>query len=123
MSKHEPDLTALFHALADPTRRAMLERLAGGAAAVGDLAAPFAIALPTALVHLRKLEAAGLVRSHKQGRVRTCELVPEALVPARAWIDAQRAEWEARLDRLDDYVTRLMEGRSDGHGNGTDDGP
>jgi DNA-binding transcriptional ArsR family regulator len=116
MSKHEPDLSALFHALADPTRRAMLERLTAGPATMGDLAEPFAIALPTALVHLRKLEAAGLVRSRKQGRVRRCELVPDALVPARAWIDTQRAVWEARLDRLDDYVARLMEGRSDDTG-------
>jgi len=119
MSNHDPALSALFHALADPTRRAMLRRLAAGAVTVGDLAAPFDIALPTALAHLRKLEAAGLVRSRKRGRVRTCELAPEALVPARAWIDACRAEWEARLDRLDAYVTRLMEGRTDG----PEDGP
>lgn len=118
MSKHDPALSALFHALADPTRRAMLNRLATGPAAVGELAAPFDIALPTALVHLRKLEAAGLVRSRKRGRVRTCELAPEALVPARAWIDECRAQWEARLDRLDAYVTRLMEGRPDGPDDG-----
>lgn len=112
MSKHDPDLNALFHALSDPTRRAMLERLARGPAAVGDLAQPHAIALPTALVHVRKLEQAGLIRSRKDGRVRTCEMLPEALSPARGWIDSQRAIWEGRLDRLDAYVTKLMKDRT-----------
>ncbi len=113
MSKHDPDLSALFHALSDPTRRAMLERLARGPAALGDLAAPHAIALPTALAHVRRLEQAGLIRSRKDGRARVCEMAPEALAPARAWIDAQRAVWEARLDRLDAYVTKLMMDRKD----------
>lgn len=113
MSKYEPELTALFQALADPTRRAMLERLARGPASVGDLAAPFGQALPTMLVHLRKLEAAGLVATQKDGRVRTCALVPQAMAPVQDWLSAQRAVWEGRLDRPDAYVETLMRDRKD----------
>lgn len=109
MAKHDPDLSLLFHALADPTRRAVLQRLAAGPAAVTELAGPTGLALPTVMRHLGVLEAAGLIATSKDGRVRTCALTPEALAPARAWLDEQRAVWEARLDRLDDYVTRLME--------------
>lgn len=114
MSKHDPHLSALFQALADPTRRAMVERLGRGPASVGELAQPFAMALPTVMAHLRKLEDAGLVRSQKDGRVRICAIVPEALAPARNWLEARRAEWEARLDRLDAYLQTLMTERSDG---------
>lgn len=113
MSKYDPDLSTLFQALADPTRRAMVERLARGPASVGELAGPFAMALPTVLAHLRKLEAAGLVQSQKDGRVRTCAIVPEALAPARNWIEDQRAVWEGRLDRLDTYLQTLMQERAD----------
>jgi DNA-binding transcriptional ArsR family regulator len=114
MSKYEPDLTSLFQALSDPTRRAMLERLARGPASVQALAAPFGQALPTVLAHLRKLEAAGLVVTQKDGRVRTCALVPQAMVPVQDWLAAQRAVWEGRLDRLDTYVATLMKDRIDG---------
>jgi DNA-binding transcriptional ArsR family regulator len=112
MTKYEPSLDAIFTALGDPTRRAMLERLATGPASVSDLAAPFDMALPTVLGHLKRLEAAGLVTTSKDGRVRTCALSPTAFAPARGWLDDQRAMWEARLDRFDDYVTNLMKDRA-----------
>lgn len=111
MAKHDPDLSLLFHALADPTRRAMLERLAKGPAAVTELAGPTGLRLPTVLRHLSVLEGAGLITTAKDGRVRSCAFVPAALDPMRGWLEDQRALWEARLDRLDDYVTRLMKER------------
>ncbi|MCV2873562.1 metalloregulator ArsR/SmtB family transcription factor [Defluviimonas sp. WL0050] len=107
-------LDLLFQALGDPTRRAILERLARGPATVSELAAPFDMALPSLLGHVRRLEDSGLVTSDKEGRVRTVRLVPGAFTPVRSWLDAQRAIWEDRLDRLDDYVTRLMKDRADG---------
>ena len=114
MAKHYPDLDRLFHALADPTRRGILERLLAGPASVSDLAAPTGMALPTVMKHIAVLEQSGLVVSEKAGRTRICEARPEPLDQARGWIDAQRRLWEARLDRLDDYVTRLMEERAHG---------
>ncbi len=111
-------LDTLFQALGDPTRRAMLSRLALGPATVSDLAAPFDMALPSALDHIRKLEAAGLIVTEKSGRIRTATLNPAAFAPVRSWLDEQRAIWEARLDRFDDYVTRLMQART----KDTDDG-
>ena len=96
------DLT--FQALADPTRRAMVERLGRGPATVSDLAEPFAMSLPGVVQHLKLLEASGLVRSHKVGRVRTCRLEPQALSLAEQWITQRRAEWDRRLDRLGDYL-------------------
>jgi DNA-binding transcriptional ArsR family regulator len=107
-------LDILFQALGDPTRRAILERLARGPATVTELAAPFDMALPSFLAHVRRLEASGLVATAKDGRVRTVTLVPGAFTPVRSWLDEQRALWEGRLDRLDDYVTRLMKERADG---------
>jgi DNA-binding transcriptional ArsR family regulator len=111
MAKHETDLSLLFHALADPTRRSILTRLAKASAPVTELAAPTGLSLPTVMRHLSVLEEAGLIATAKDGRVRTCAIVPEALVPMRSWIDDQRALWEARLDRLDAYVMKLMEER------------
>ncbi|WP_299361125.1 metalloregulator ArsR/SmtB family transcription factor [uncultured Paracoccus sp.] len=111
MAKHDPDLSLLFHALADPTRRAILARLAEGPAPVSDLARPTGLRLPTVMRHLAVMEEAGLIATAKDGRVRTCALVPEALTPMRTWLDDQRTIWEARLDRLDDYVTTLMKER------------
>ena len=108
MAKHEPDLSLLFHALSDPTRRMMLSRLARGAAAVTELAGPTGLRLPTVLRHLTVLEAAGLVATRKDGRVRSCALQPQALEPMRDWLAAQRRDWEARLDRLDSYAMTLM---------------
>lgn len=113
MAKHDPTLDALFQALADPTRRAMLERLARGPAPVSELARPTGLRLPTVMRHLSVLEAAGLVTTAKDGRVRSCALQPQALAPMHDWLDRQRATWEARLDRLDAYVMTLMKDRPD----------
>ncbi len=101
--------TTVFRALASPTRRAVLERLGRGPASVGELAHPFAMALPSFVQHLRTLEAAGLVRSHKDGRVRTYVLAPKRLRDAEGWLARQRTLWDRRLDQFDDYVTRLKE--------------
>lgn len=107
----DPRLDALFLALSDPTRRALLERLRQGPASVGELAQPFAMALPSLMAHLARLESAGLIETRKDGRVRSCAVVPGSLAPARDWMAEQRALWEGRLDRLDAYVMRLMEER------------
>lgn len=111
MSKHDPRLSLLFHALSDPTRRSILMQLAQTPARVTDLADPTGLRLPTVMRHLSVLEEAGLIATAKEGRTRTCTLVPEALEPARTWLDEQRAVWEGRLDRLDDYVMKLMKER------------
>lgn len=111
MTKHETDLSSLFQALADPTRRAFLSRLAVGPASVTELADLTPYKLPTIMRHLAVLEEAGLISTSKEGRVRSCAIVPEALVPVRSWLDEQRAIWEARLDRLETYVTALMKER------------
>lgn len=79
-----------------------------------DLARPTGLRLPTIMRHLSVLEEAGLISSTKDGRVRSCALVPQALEPLRGWLDDQRAQWEARLDRLDVYVNTLMKERNDG---------
>ena len=111
MAKHDPDLSRLFHALADPTRRSILTRLAEGPAPVTELANPTGLRLPTVMRHLSVLEEAGLIATSKDGRVRSCAIVPEAMAPVRTWLDEQRDIWEARLDRLDDYVMKLMKDR------------
>lgn len=111
MAKHDAHLDDLFHALADPTRRMMLTRLARGPAAVSELAGPTGLRLPTILRHLSVLEGAGLVTSAKDGRVRSCALQPAALAPMQDWLEGQRKTWEGRLDRLDDYVMTLMKER------------
>jgi DNA-binding transcriptional ArsR family regulator len=108
-------LDRLFQALADPARRAMLERLALGPAPVSELARPLPMSLPSVMQHLSVLEAAGLVRSEKVGRVRTCAIEPEALSQAERWINARRIEWEHRLDRLGEYLN-TMEGKGESDG-------
>ena len=97
-------LDQVFHALADPTRRGMVERLVRGPASVSELSRPLAMSLPAVLQHLQVLEASGLVRSEKAGRVRTCRIEPDALRAAEAWVAGQRTAWETRLDRLGDYL-------------------
>jgi DNA-binding transcriptional ArsR family regulator len=114
MLNQNTGLDALFHALADAARRAMIERLAQGPAAVSELARPLPMSLPAAMQHLGVLEAAGLVRSNKAGRVRTCAIEPQALDLLEQWLSVQRKLWERRLDRLDEYVTTL-ESEGDGH--------
>lgn len=96
----------MFRALADGTRRAMVERLARGPASVSELAKPFPMALPTVVQHLTVLERAGIVSSEKVGRVRTYQLVPGALQSAETWINRQRLPAERRLDRLDEFLSR-----------------
>lgn len=97
-------LNLLFHALADPTRRGMVERLSGRPASVSELAKPFAMSLPAVVQHLQVLEASGLVQSDKVGRVRTYRIEPEALQMVEQWINERRTNWEHRLDRLGDYL-------------------
>ena len=100
-------LSDVFYALADPTRRAVVGVLGGGPASVSVLAAPFSMALPSFMKHLSVLERSGVIRSSKQGRVRTCELVPKTLSPAERWLAEQRAIWEARSDRMSTFVETL----------------
>ena len=113
MAKHDPTLNAMFAALADPTRRAVLSRLMQGPAPVSELADPFDMALPTFMGHLKKLEDGQLIRTEKKGRTRICRAEPQALAPARDWIDEQRAAWEARLDRLEDFLDSLQKADGD----------
>lgn len=94
----------MFHALADPTRRVMVERLSRGPASVSELARPLDMSLSAVVQHLRVLEASGLVRSEKVGRVRTCSIEPAALRTVEQWIAERRVSWERRLDRLGDYL-------------------
>ncbi len=94
-------MPAIFQALADPTRLAVVERLSIAPASTGELAKPFGMALPSFLQHLRVLERAGIVSSHKQGRTRTYQLAPSSLQLAAAWLAEFRNHWERRLDQLD----------------------
>ncbi|MBF6173006.1 ArsR/SmtB family transcription factor [Nocardia blacklockiae] len=98
-------LDRIFRALADPTRRRLLERLTGGPAAVSTLAAPLEMSLAAVVQHLQVLQDAGLIRSEKVGRVRTCQLAPDALRPAEHWLRARRTRWEHRLDALGTALT------------------
>jgi DNA-binding transcriptional ArsR family regulator len=106
-------LDLAFQALADPTRRGMLARLSRGPASVSELALPYRMSLPAVLQHVQHLEASGLVRSEKKGRVRTCRLEPKALSAAESWIAEQRALWEGRLDRLEDFLGTLQTKEND----------
>ena len=103
---------AVFHALGNPTRRRVLERLSIGPATVSDLAEPFAMQLPSFVQHLSLLEQSRLVKSKKRGRVRTYEISPERFKVVEDWLTACRRLWEARLDRLDQYVKQLKEKES-----------
>jgi DNA-binding transcriptional ArsR family regulator len=107
------DLNRVFQALADPTRRAVLERLTSGPAPMSELAQPFNMALPSFSQHLDVLEKCGLVRSQKAGRVRTYQLEPQTLQVAEQWMTEQRTIWEARLNQLDDYLLNLKEKTDD----------
>lgn len=107
MANRSAQLSSIFRALSDPTRRAVVERLGRGPASVSDLAAAFEMALPSFLQHLAVLEECGLVRSKKEGRVRTYQLAPKRLQAAEDWLTRQRTQWEKRLDQLDDYLQRL----------------
>lgn len=107
MANQSAQLSDVFYALADPTRRAIVGALGRGPESVSALAAPFAMALPSLMKHLGVLERSGVIRSTKVGRVRTCELVPRALTPAERWMAEQRATWEARADRMVGFAEAL----------------
>ncbi len=115
MAKYEPDLSLIFQALSDPTRRAMLARLGQGPVAVTDLARPTGWALPTVMRHIAVLEQAALIETEKTGRTRTCRLRPETMAATADWMAEQRAVWEARTDRLEFYVTNLMKESPNDH--------
>jgi uncharacterized protein YndB with AHSA1/START domain/DNA-binding transcriptional ArsR family regulator len=100
MAQYSQQLDGLFHALADPTRRAVLGRLGGGPTSISELARPFPIALPSFMKHIHLLERSGWIRTRKQGRVRTCTLRKSRLADAETWLANQRKLWEDRTDRL-----------------------
>jgi DNA-binding transcriptional ArsR family regulator len=118
MLKHlEPtggDVDLVFSALADPNRRAIVDRLSRGPASVSELAGPLAISLPAVVQHVHALEASGLVRSHKLGRVRTCSIEPTGLRSAERWVSDRRTAWEQNLDRLGEYLAAQSKNPAEG---------
>jgi len=113
LKQYEPsgrEVDLLFQALADPSRRAMVDRLTRGPASVSELARPLEMSLPAVVQHLHVLEASGLVRSEKLGRVRTCCVEPTALRAAERWISDRRTVWEESLDRLGEYLAEHPDG-------------
>jgi DNA-binding transcriptional ArsR family regulator len=106
-------LDGVFHALADPSRRDIVERLARGPATVSELARPLPMSLPSVVQNLQVLETNGLIRSEKVGRVRTCHLQVKTLDRAEAWMAAQRRTWSRRLDRLGEYLEATAPDQSD----------
>ncbi|MBB5538690.1 DNA-binding transcriptional ArsR family regulator [Rhizobium giardinii] len=104
MEQYSRQLDGIFQALADPTRRAVLARLGTGPASISDLAKPFDMALPSFMKHIRFLEGSGLIRTRKEGRVRTCVIQEGQLAAVEAWLSQQRALWEGRTDRLEQFV-------------------
>ena len=104
MATFYPELTKIFDALSDPTRLAVVERLASGPASVSELSRPFELAGPSFLKHLRVLESAGLIRTYKKGRIRTARLEANALRWVEDWVARHRTEWERRLDDLGDFL-------------------
>lgn len=111
MPPNDVELDHTFHALADPTRRAILARLASGEATVNELAEPFTISLPAISRHLKVLERAGLITRGKDAQFRPCRLEPDALKDAYDWIDRYREMWEERFDRLAEYLKELHQER------------
>lgn len=113
MPNRSEQLDRLLHALADPTRRAVVERLGRGPASTSELAAGFAMALPSFTQHLAVLERGGLVASTKEGRVRTYRLVRDPFAPMEDWLHAQHELWERRLDQLDAFVLELKKNQKE----------
>ena len=109
----DTDLDRTFHALADPTRRAILARLAQGEATVNELAAPFDISLPAVSKHLKVLEQAGLISRGRDAQYRPCRLEPKPLTDAASWIETHRQHWEESFDRLANYLETLQQGSTD----------
>ena len=116
----DTELDQLFSALADPTRRAVVEQLTRGPASVSDLAAPHDMALPSFTQHLKVLETAGLISTRKQGRVRMVNIEAQPLSDAQKWLERQRKIWEARFDRLDALVMELEKSTDTREGKPTD---
>ena len=114
MAKYDSHLDQIFAALADPTRRAILDRLSRGPATTSELAAPHDMAMPSLLGHLAKLETAGLVNSTKSGRIRTYTRTDTAFVPVQNWLGHQSDLWTRRLNELDSYATQLAKDRNNG---------
>lgn len=108
LTREEDDLDQLFAALADPTRRAIVARLARGEASVGELTEPFSISQPAISRHLKVLEAAGLISRHREAQRRPCRLEPDRLRQASEWLGTYREYWEASYGRLDDYLDTLQ---------------
>ncbi|MFA0813126.1 ArsR/SmtB family transcription factor [Microbulbifer epialgicus] len=113
MGNNHDNLNTVFQALADPTRRAVIQHLTSGPASITELAKPFEMALPSFMKHIGVLEDAGLIRSKKIGRVRTCEIRPKQLTAAENWINTQTALWEGRMVRMASYVEALGTERQD----------
>ena len=109
MEQYSRQLDGIFQALADPTRRAVLGRLGKGPASISDLAKPFDMALPSFMKHIHFLEDSGLIRTRKEGRVRTCAIRKRPFAAIETWLSAQRALWEARTDRLEQFVTAVRD--------------
>jgi DNA-binding transcriptional ArsR family regulator len=107
MAYQQQALDSVFHALADPTRRAVVQRLSRGTATVSELAKPFDMALPSFMKHLGVLERSKLIVSHKIGRVRTCEVQHEKLAAAERWLEEQRNLWKNRYQNLDGLLAKL----------------
>jgi len=105
MAQYPLHLDEVFQALADPTRRAVLDRLGSGPASISELAEPFDMALPSFLKHIRMLESSGWIRTHKSGRVRTCTIEQSRFSDVSDWLAGQREVWEQRTDRLEQFVT------------------
>src|SRR6185437_50736 len=104
MLNYQAPLDLAFQALADPTRRALVERLTQGSASVSELARPLPMSLPAVMLHLKVLEESGLIKSEKVGRVRTCRIEPQILSQAERWITERRQMWERNLDRLGAFL-------------------
>ena len=104
-----PNLDLMFQALADPSRRTMVDRLSRGPASVSQLAEPLDMSLPAVVQHLQVLEASGLVKTQKIGRVRSCTLDTSAMSLAEKWINDRRTQWERRLDRLGDFLEQTKD--------------
>lgn len=111
MAKYSRELDGAFQALADPTRRDVINRLGAGPATVGELAGHFDMALPSFLKHIRTLETSGWITTQKSGRVRTCTLRPSALGAVDDWLAAQRSIWLGRTDRLEQFVLATHAGQ------------
>lgn len=116
MLNQQTALDRVFQALADPSRRSMVERLSRGPASVSELAQPFDMSLPAIVQHLQVLESSGLIRSEKTGRVRTCRIEPAALRSAEHWIVDRRTSWERRLDRLGGFLSETDPENGAAHG-------